>query len=71
MPITLHWINDSYRLWQHLETNMHKDNVINEESNPTKRFRTTFLNFESKQKETLNTGVYLESSKKGNYLTII
>ena len=50
---------------------MHKDNVINEESNPTKRLRTTFLNFESKQKETLNTGVHLESPKKGNCLIVI
>ncbi|UZO09827.1 uncharacterized protein OCT59_030040 [Rhizophagus irregularis] len=37
-PITLHRINDGYRLWQHLETNMHKDNIINTESNPSKNF---------------------------------
>ncbi|CAI2201762.1 8303_t:CDS:1, partial [Funneliformis geosporum] len=45
-PITLHRNNDSYQLWQHLETNMHKNNVIYEKSNPSKRLRTTFLNFE-------------------------
>ncbi|UZO07154.1 uncharacterized protein OCT59_027449 [Rhizophagus irregularis] len=63
-PITLHRINDGYRLWQHLETNMHKDNIMNTESNPSKKLRTTFLNFESKRKETLNTGMHLESSGK-------
>ncbi|CAB4473950.1 unnamed protein product [Rhizophagus irregularis] len=63
-PITLHRINDGYRLWQHLETNMHKDNIINTESNPSKKLRTTFLNFESKRKETLNTGMHLKSSGK-------
>ncbi|GBC35239.1 hypothetical protein GLOIN_2v1844828 [Rhizophagus irregularis DAOM 181602=DAOM 197198] len=63
-PITLHRINDGYRLWQHLETNMYKDNIINTESNPSKKLRTTFLNFESKRKETLNTGMHLESSGK-------
>ncbi|CAI2197857.1 3973_t:CDS:2, partial [Funneliformis geosporum] len=45
-PITLYRNNDSYRLWQHLETNMHKNNVIYEKSNPSKRLHTTFLNFE-------------------------
>ncbi|RGB26550.1 hypothetical protein C1646_770311 [Rhizophagus diaphanus] len=46
MPITLHRINDGYRLWQHLETNMHKDNIMNTKSNPSKKLHTTFLNFE-------------------------
>ncbi|UZO29538.1 uncharacterized protein OCT59_023008 [Rhizophagus irregularis] len=68
-PITLHRINDGYRLWQHLETNMYKDNIINTESNPSKKLRTTFLNFESKRKETLNTGMHLESSGKARYGT--
>ncbi|CAI2178867.1 7808_t:CDS:2 [Funneliformis geosporum] len=54
---------------QHLETNMHKNNVIYEKSNPSKRLRTTFLNFESKQKEILDTdtGMHSESSKKVCY----
>jgi hypothetical protein len=44
---------------------MHKDNVMNEVSNPFKRFRTTFLNFEGKQKVILNiANICLESSKK-------
>ena len=50
---------------------MHKDNVMNAESNPSKKLHTIFLNFESKRKETLNTVMHLESSKKGNYLIII
>ncbi|CAI2188886.1 291_t:CDS:2, partial [Funneliformis geosporum] len=54
------------QLKQHLETNMHKNNVIYEKSDPSKRLRTTFLNFESKQKEILDTdtGMHSESSKK-------
>ncbi|CAG8857215.1 16110_t:CDS:2, partial [Gigaspora margarita] len=35
-PITLHRIDDSYRLWQHLETSMHKENVECEQANPSK-----------------------------------
>ncbi|RIB13069.1 hypothetical protein C2G38_2041274 [Gigaspora rosea] len=67
-PITLHRINDSYRLWQHLETSMHKENVEREQANPSKKYRTTFLHFEKKkQKETLNTEPYSEPSKKVCY----
>jgi len=66
-PIILHRVDDGYRLWQHLETDIHKDNVMHEQTNPSKRSRTTFLHFERKEKEILNIETHLESSKKGNY----
>ncbi|RIB11198.1 hypothetical protein C2G38_128256 [Gigaspora rosea] len=65
-PIILHRIDDSYRLWQHFETNMHKENVERGQANPSKKHRTTFLHFEKKQ-GTLNTEKYSESLKKVCY----
>ena len=65
-PITLHRVDDSYQLWQHLKTNMYKDNVIHEQTNPFKKSHTIFLHFERKQ-EILNMKTCSESLKKGNY----
>ena len=28
--VTLHRVNDSYHLWQHLETYMHKHNIVHD-----------------------------------------
>ncbi|CAG8729295.1 4066_t:CDS:2 [Cetraspora pellucida] len=65
--IKLHQINDSYRLWQYLKTNMHKENIEHEKANPSKN-TCTIWNIKDNYKILCNDDLFDKNVKAYRYI---